>query len=368
MSIWRWAEWLDPVPEAARLTLGEGGTPLVRSRRIGPAAGLDELYFKLEISNPTASYKDRFAVTAISGMKAAGLSRCVATSSGNTGSSLAAYCAAAGIDCLIAIVEGAPEGKLQQMLAYGARLYRVRGFGVDPQVSAETFAVIEALAARAGSCVQVSSYVYSPQGMSGVKTLAYELAEQAAGPIDHVFCPAGGGGMVLAVSRGFADLVRAGRLPVSPRVECVQPEGNDTIATPLRRGDAAARPVRCTTQISGLQVPTVLDGTMALQAARANGGTGHPVSDEAVWEAQGRLAREEGIFCEPAAAAPLAGALQAARQGLIAPGARVVCCVTGSGFKDPPSVKRMLADRTAPLVDLAEFRKLLDQANGGGCE
>src|SRR5947209_20033127 len=102
MSIWRWADWLDPVPEHARVTLGEGDTPLVRSEHIGPKAGLRHLYFKLEYASPTGSYKDRFAAAAVSHMKAAGQTRCVATSSGNTGASLAAYCAAAGIECLIA--------------------------------------------------------------------------------------------------------------------------------------------------------------------------------------------------------------------------------------------------------------------------
>lgn len=358
MSIWRWADWLDPVPEHARVTLGEGGTPLVRSRRIGPSAGLTDLYFKLEFANPTASYKDRFAVTAVAHMKAAGQTRCVATSSGNTGSALAAYCAAAGIECLIAIVEAAPEGKLQQMLAYGARLFRVRGFGTDPVVSADTFRVVEQLGGRPGSAMQISAYACSPLGMSGVKTLSYELAEQCE-RLDHVFCPAGGGGMVVAVARGFDDLVGEGRLAKSPRIECVQPEGNDTIASPLRRGDAEARAVRCTTRISGLQVPNVLDGNLTMAACRATGGTGHAVSDEAIWEAQARLAREEGIFCEPAAAASVAGALRAAREGLIAPGAAVACFVTGSGFKDPPSVQRMLAGATCPVIELEEFRRLL---------
>ncbi len=357
MSIWRWADWLDAVPERARVTLGEGNTPLVRSRRIGPSAGLANLFFKLEIANPTSSYKDRFAVTAVAHMMAAGQRRCVATSSGNTGSALAAYCAAAGVECLIAIVEAAPEGKLQQMLAYGARLYRVRGFGIDPGISAETFGIIEQMGRQPGSAIQISAYAFSPLGMSGVKTLSYELAEQCE-RLDHVFCPAGGGGMVVAVARGFDDLVRHGRLAAGPRVECVQPEGNDTIATPLRQGAAEARAVRCTTQISGLQVPNVLDGHLTIQACRSSGGTGHVVRDEEVWAAQARLAREEGIFCEPAAATALAGALKAAREGLIAPEANVVCFVTGSGFKDPPSVQRMLGGATCPLIDVAEFRRL----------
>jgi threonine synthase len=158
------------------------------------------------------------------------------------------------------------------------------------------------------------------------------------------------------VARGFDDLVRAGKLARSPRVEVVQPAGNDTIATPLRDG-TAPRAVTCTTKVSGLQVPTVIDGMLAIECARSSGGTGHVVTDEEVWETQARLAAEEGIFCEPAAATALAGALKAAREGLIDRDAPVVCCVTGSGFKDPPSVARMLEGRTCPLVELDEFAR-----------
>ena len=109
MSIWRWADWIEHVPEEARTTLGEGDTPLIRSKRIGPEAGLRNLFLKLEAANPTGSFKDRFAAAAISHMVARGQHTCVATSSGNAGSSLAAYCAAADVSCRIAIVETAPN-------------------------------------------------------------------------------------------------------------------------------------------------------------------------------------------------------------------------------------------------------------------
>lgn len=357
MSIWHWAKYLDSVPEQARVTLGEGNTPLVRSRRIGPAAGLNRLYFKLDFATPTGSYKDRFAAAAVSHMVAAGQTRCVATSSGNTGSALAAYCAAAGIECRIAIVESAPEGKLQQMLAYGAILYRVRGFGIDPTVSAAVMETVRRLGSQTGSAVQISAYAYSPLGMSGVKTIAYEVNEQLSSDNAHIFCPAGGGGMVVAVARGFDDLVREGKIAASPRIEVVQPAGNDTIATPLR--DATApRAVTCTTMVSGLQVPTVIDGALAIEAARTSGGTGHVVADEEVWATQKRLATEEGIFCEPAAATALAGALNAARDGRLDRDATVVCVVTGSGFKDPPSVQRMLEGTACPLIGVDEFARL----------
>ncbi len=391
MSIWRWADLIDFVPEQARITLGEGQTPLVRSRRIGPNAGLNNLWFKLDFVSPTASYKDRFAAATVSHMVAAGKTRCIATSSGNTGASLAAYCAAAGIQCLIAIVEGAPLGKLQQMLCYGATLYRIRGFGADVATTSAVFDLILKWGSEPDAAVQVSSYKYSAPGMTGVETVAFDLAEQVRGrvcefqnlpetrwevgkskaanseirtpdpafAIDHLFCPAGGGGLAVAAARGFRKLVDRGVLAKSPAIEVVQPEGNDTMATPLRDGHAQAREVTSTTRISGLQVPTVNDGHWAVTECRASGGSGHVVTDAEVWETQRRLARDEGIFTEPAGAVAVAGALRAARERRLAPDAHIICMITGSGFKDPHSVEEAVAATAgAPLVSLEEFAKL----------
>jgi len=359
MSIWRWAEWLEDVPETARISLGEGGTPLVKSRAIGPRAGLPELWFKLEAVSPTGSYKDRFAAAAISDMRAQGKRLCVATSSGNTGAALAAYAAAAGIRCRIAIVETAPADKLRQMLAYGAELIRVRGFGLDPEITSTTLALLLRRAEEPDAQLQISAFRYSPIGMSGVQTITWELAEQLSAEPDHIFTCAGGGGLTLAVARGAVHLCSAGRWRQCPAVECVQPAGNATIAGPLRRGDARAESVRCTSTVSGLQVPTVIDGDETLEACRTSGGTGHLVDDERVFEIQRRLAREEGIFCEPAAAVPLAGALQALAEGRLSKHARVVCLVTGSGFKDAASAERMVAGVPCPLIDVEQLEALL---------
>jgi threonine synthase len=357
MSIWRFADLIASVPAEARVSLGEGNTPLLRSCSIGPAAGLQHLYFKLETGNPAGSYKDRFAAAAVSGMRAQGKTRCIATSSGNTGAALAAYSAAAGIKCRIAIVETAPESKLRQMLAYGADIFRIRGFGLDPDVSAGAFQHLQRMAGRADSALQISAYTYSPIGMTGVQTIAYELAEQEP-ELDHVFAPAGGGGLCVALARGFAQLVERGTLRRRPAVEVVQPVGNDTIATPLAAGQERARDVTATTKISGLQVPNVIDGHWALTECRATGGTGHAVPDDLVWETQQRLAREEGVFTEPAGAAALAGALQAARDGRLRLDARIACLVTGTGFKDEASITRMLGDATAPLIDISELEHM----------
>lgn len=315
MSVWKFSDGLLEVPSQFQLTLGEGETPLLPSRRIGPKAGLAHLFFKLEATNPTGSYKDRFAAAAIADMLTNGKRICVATSSGNTGAALAAYCAAAAIQCRIAIVETAPISKLKQMLAYGADLVRVRRFGLDSGVTAETMNALQKHAQSADAALQISAYQYSPSGMRGVQTISYELAAQVAPEADHVFCPAGGGGLTLAVARGFESLVRRGQLRCSPAIHCVQPRGNDTMAGPLRAGSARAQAVSCSSRISGLQVPNVIDGDDVITACRRSGGNGHLVDDEEVWMAQRRLACEEGIFCEPAAAVAVAGALAAAAAG-----------------------------------------------------
>jgi threonine synthase len=336
--------------------LGEGNTPLLHSRRIGPSAGLHNLFFKLEYVNPTGSYKDRFAAAAIADMIRSGKRRCVATSSGNTGAALAAYCAAAGLLCEIYIVETAPDGKLKQMAAYGAKLFKIAGFGIDASITRDAFEWVRTQGERTDTAVQISAYVYSPVGMKGVQSISHELAHQSPEGLDHVFVPAGGGGLTLAIARGFAEAHTKLAAP-SARVHCVQPNGNDTIATALRAGKSEATPVNSTTQISGLQVGSVLDGNEVIRACRASGGTGHLVSDEQVWEMQRRLATEEGVFCEPAAAVSVAAAMQAARIGEIAPTDRVCCIVTGSGFKDAASVDRMLPGSGIPLVKLGDLAR-----------
>ena len=358
MTIWRWAKLFSDTPQEHQVTLGEGDTPLVPSRCLGPSSGLNKLYFKLESTNPSGSYKDRFGASTISDMLANGQRRCIATSSGNTGAAVAAYCAATGLACEIFIVESTPAGKLKQMLAYGAKLYRVRGMGIDPAVSDRVWPLLEQKAARPDARLQISAFHYSPEGMAGVQTISYELSEQAAASghdIDHVFSPAGGGGLTLAVARGFAGLVERGERAGSPAVHCVQPEGNNTMAGPLREGAQCGQAVTCTSDISGLQVGSVIDADQTIPACRASGGTGHLVDDDSTWRAQKRLALEEGIFCEPAGAVALAGALDAANRGEVGRDDHVVCLVTGVGFKDPPAVDRMVADCECPLIDVEQI-------------
>lgn len=333
-GIWKYDHLLPWLGQQHRVTLGEGDTPLVRSRHIGPMIGIAELYFKLELTNPTGSYKDRFAAAALSFLTESGARQCFATSSGNTGAALAAYSAAVGIPCFLAIVDGAPEGKLSQMEVYGAHTLMIRSFGKDANVSSAVMSGLNALADRNGSPVQISAYKYSAAGMAGVQTIAYEIAEELNGEALNVFSPAGGGGLTLAVLRGFQTWKENSVNFVLPRVHCVQPAGNNTICGPLREGKKHASAIGAsTTTVSGLQVPNVLDGDRVIEGCRASGGGGHVVDDADVYQCQHALAVKEGIFCEPAGAVALAGLQRAVREGMVAKGERVVCLITGHGFK-----------------------------------
>jgi threonine synthase len=325
------------------LNLGEGNTPLIRSQRIGADHGIAELWFKLENCNPSGSYKDRFASAEVARMVRAGARACVATSSGNTGAALSAYTARAGIACSIVVNQFTPAGKLTQMRAHGARILRVRDFAVSADVTRQVFDDLVALAESAGIPLVVSAYRYCPEGMRGVESIGPELVRQLGAAPAHVFVPVGGGGFFSAVCRGLAG--------ASTNVHAVQPEGCSTVVAAFERGDGEIRPVESTTRVSGLSVPFDIDASLALDLLVRNGGLGIAVSDEEVFAAQRLMLRHEGIYCEPAGAAALAGLLRASGDGRLDPQGPIVSIVSGHGFKDPDSIA---AAAGAPLDEVIE--------------
>lgn len=337
----RYADFLPKISGTGPVDLGQGSTPLLRSRSIGPQAGLPNLMFKMEHLNPTGSYKDRFASLAVGGVRASGATKCIATSSGNTGAALAAYAAAAGLDCALYVSENAPEGKLAQMLAYGAQVYRVDQFTIDPEESRTISDLLEQEAVRRDLELFITAYAVCPEAMEGIKTIAYELHEDAPEASD-IFVPVGGGGLHVAISRGYKDVTSASGK--RPRMHAVQPSGNDTVATPLRRGETQAQPVGTSTSISGLGVGFILDGHDVIRHARATGGQGYVIDENEIRAVQRRLAREEGILVEPAGAVSVAGALAAAQAGEVCGDDTVVCILTGHGFKDPGTLRDIGSD------------------------
>lgn len=356
--MWKYNNLLPPMSEDFRVCLGEGNTPLIHSRSIGLELGIPNLYFKLENLNPSGSYKDRFAALVVSIMKSKNQQLCLATSSGNTGAALAAYCAAAGIKCFVVVVDGAPVAKIKQMQLYGAYTYTIKGFGKDPLITDEVFKILEKLTAAMNLPIPISAYHYCPEGMQGVQTIAYEILE-GLNEVDHVFSPAGGGGLTLAIGRGVIRYGKQHKLSRIPKIHCVQPEGNDTIASPLRyKKNGAQRIKYATTAISGLQVPNVVDGDETVSTCRLLGGNGYVVSDREIFNWQKKLAQQEGIFCEPAGAVSLAGLALSIQNKEVKASDKVVCLITGSGFKDMLSIDKnfgLSEIQTIPITNLYDI-------------
>ncbi len=307
-------------------------TPCVASAAHGEA-----LFFKLESCQPSGSYKDRFAAAEVARLAVLGARRLVATSSGNTGSALAAECARAGIECAIVVNADAPAGKLAQMRAHGARVLRVRGFTVDAEVTERVFTLLQGL----GIPLVVSAFRYCPRAMAAVSSITLELRDFEP---EHVFVPVGGGGLYTAIARGFSGV----------SVHAVQPIGCATVVSAWCARERTARVVQSTTRISGLSVPNDIDATLALSALYENGGDGIAVSDDEIFAAQRTMLTREGIYCEPAGAAAYAGWLK------LRPAGRSVCLVTGHGFKDPDSIASIPFDDS--LVDADGVEEWFDHA------
>jgi threonine synthase len=352
---------LDLAPPAAKggpahVGLGEGNTPLVKGISM-PAAGRGgEVFFKSEHMNPTGSFKDRYAAAEAASMRQEGVTTCLATSSGNTGSALAAYCARAGIRCQVYVNEVTPEAKLRQILAHGAAVFRVKGFGASPECTEEVLRRLRDLADVRRARLAVSAYEFSPAGMDAVGAIASEVVAQLGGVPDRVFVPVGGGGMLTAIWRGFLRLRGESRIARLPRMVAVQPELNDTVVTPLSEGSDVARAVRTTTSISGLAVQFDIDATRALRSVRQSRGRGVLVSDAEILDAQAWLCVREGLFVEPAGAASVAGYLKAVSDNRVGRGERVVCILSGNGLKDPARVR---AESRVEDVDVGDLDRSL---------
>jgi len=325
------------------VTLGEGRTPLVSSR-------VPNLFFKLETTNPTGSYKDRFIAAELTRVIEAGQRLCVATSSGNTGSSLAAYCARYDVPCVILVNADAPSGKLIQMQAHGATLIRIADFVTSPDVTQAVFATLNQFIATSAAALVVSAFRYCPVGMAACGDIACELPQ-----VDHVFVPVGSGGLFAAISTSLHALQPAAK------VHAVQPLGCPTLWNAYRSNATEILPVQSTTRISGLSVPFDIDASLALRLVRENGGRVFAVEDEAVFEAQHDMLRTEGIYSEPAGATALAGYRQARKAGVVRDGETSVCIVTGHGFKDPASIERIAAESSGIAATPAQLLDILKQ-------
>jgi threonine synthase len=294
----------DPV-----ISLGEGSTPLVAAPRLSERAGA-EVWLKLEGANPTGSFKDRGMTCAVSAAVREGARAIVCASTGNTAASAAAYAARAGLRGAVIVPEGKiASGKLAQALIHGARVVALRG-GFDAALK-----LVRQLADRHPVALVNS---VNELRIEGQKTAAFELLDELDSKLDALCIPVGNAGNITSYWRGFAE---AGE---RPRMLGFQAAG----AAPLVHGSPVENPE---TVASAIRIGHPARWEEAMDAMTSSGGAVKAVSDEDILAAYRFLAAEEGIFCEPASAASVAG--------LLAHGARdantVVCVLTGHGLKDP---------------------------------
>ena len=315
----RYRRWLPEVPEGAIASLGEGGTPLIEARSLSERVGF-RLHLKFEGMNPTASFKDRGMTVALSRALAAGSRACVCASTGNTAASAAAYSARAGLACFAVVPAGRIAlGKAVQVLAHGAEIVQIEG-NFD-----EALRLSRRAAEELGEITLVNSV--NPDRIEGQKTAAFEVCEALGRPPDALALPVGNAGNITAYWKGFKEWREAGYSDEAPRMLGFQAEG----ASPLVAGHDFESPETVASAIR-IGSPASKDG--ALAAVRESGGLIESVTDDEILAAQRLLAREEGIFCEPASAAGLAGLLKLVREGR-GPEGIVVSVLTGHGLKDP---------------------------------
>lgn len=327
-------------PDTRPVTLLEGNTPLVPASRLGARLGGIDLYLKYEGLNPTGSFKDRGMTVAMTRAVEDGAKAVICASTGNTSASAAAYAARAGIPCYVVIPEGAVAlGKLAQALVYGAQVLALEG-NFD-----QALALVRQLAAESPEIALVNSV--NPFRLQGQKTAAFEICDQLGGAPKYLAIPVGNAGNITAYWMGFKEYGR-GR----PAMLGFQAEG----AAPLVKGHPIEKPETIATAIK-IGNPASWQG--AVNALQESGGEVNTVTDDEIIDAYKQLASLEGVFCEPASAASVAGVIKLAGRGFFREGDRVVCILTGHGLKDPERAIKVSPEGRRIKSDMQELRRVL---------
>jgi len=335
----RFAAHLPLTERTPMISLGEGDTPLVRSTSIEGDVGCEALYFKLESCNPTSSFKDRGMVVAVAKAMEDGARAIMCASTGNTSASAAAYAGRYGLRAYVIVPEGRiARGKLAQGAVHGAEIIAVDGNFDDALRIAREITSRQPIAL-------VNSV--NPFRIEGQKTAAFEIADALGDAPDALALPVGNAGNITAYWKGFVEYHHQERTARRPRMLGFQAAG----AAPLVLGAPVAEPQTVATAIR-IGNPASWKGAIA--ARDESGGAIEAVTDDEILAAYGRLAREEGIFCEPASAACVAGVLKQAAADARFAGQTVVCVITGNGLKDPetalqtePTIHHVPADVAA---------------------
>ncbi|MEO7130057.1 MAG: threonine synthase [Dermatophilaceae bacterium] len=342
-------EYADRLPTLEGMpviTLHEGGTPLIHAEKLSARVGA-QVYLKYEGLNPTGSFKDRGMTTAISVAAGKGAKAVICASTGNTSASAAAYATKAGMACGVLVPDGKiAMGKLSQAIAHGATLLQVDGNFDDCLTLARKLA--EAYPVELVNSV-------NPARIEGQKTAAFEIVD-ALGDAPDIHClPVGNAGNITAYWRGYQEYFsdpgvsdQPGPATTLPIMWGFQAAG----AAPLVLGHPVDHPETIATAI---RIGNPASWDQAIEARDRSGGRIDSVTDEQILVAHRLLSSQEGVFVEPGSAASVAGLLASHAAGLVPPGARIVCTVTGHGLKDP-----QWALRTADGSDITPTRVPVD--------
>jgi len=327
-----------PVSDDTRIiSLGEGNTPLIRLKNVPKMIGKNvDIYVKYEGLNPTGSFKDRGMTMAVTKAVEEGSGAIICASTGNTSASAAAYAARAGIVSFVLIPEGKiAMGKMAQAMMYGAVTIQIRG-NFD-----EGMELVKQVAGEAPVTIVNS---INPYRLQGQKTAAFEIVEELGRAPDYHCLPVGNAGNITAHWMGYSEYHRDGVVKSRPKMVGYQAAGS----APFLRGGPVAKPETIATAIR-IGNPQSWDKAWALQ--KESGGWFDELTDEEILKAQRLLSTYEGVFCEPASAASLGGAIRDVKNGKIPEGSTIVCTLTGNGLKDPDTAIAQCKDAVMLTID-----------------
>ena len=341
----RYRDFLPVTPATPLITLGEGDTPLVRSRILEKELGCGELYFKLEGCNPTGSFKDRGMVVAVAKAVENNSQSVICASTGNTSASAAAYGARFGLKTIVIIPKGKiARGKLAQALIYDAQIIGIKG-NFD-----QALQIVRALTEKYPITLVNSLNL---DRIEGQKTSAFEIIDELGAAPDYLFIPVGNAGNITAYWKGFVEYNRASKANHTPKMMGFQAAG----AAPIVLDKVVKQPKTVATAI---RIGNPASWRKAVAARDESGGIIDRVTDEEIINAYRLMATKEGIFGEPASAASLAGLIKLSKKDNFS-GKRIVCVVTGTGLKDPGvpvRYSRAPAELPAELAVVEETLKL----------
>ena len=337
---------LLPVTSATpEVSLGEGDTPLVRSRYLEREIGCRELYFKLEGCTPTGSFKDRGMVVAVAKAMESGSKAIICASTGNTSAAAAAYGARCGLETVVLVPKGhVALGKMAQAMAYGAKVVSING-NFD-----QALHIVREMTQRRPITLVNS---VNPHRIEGQKTAAFEVVDVLGDAPDILAIPVGNAGNITAYWKGFKEYKALGVSRKVPRMMGFQAAGAAPIVLghPVEVPETIATAIRIGNPASWKQAEAARDESRGLIDA---------VTDEQILEAYRLLASKEGVFGEPASAASVAGMLKLSRQGMPLTDQVIVCVITGSGLKDPETATKAVDARMIDMpADLVSIERTL---------